>query len=101
MSVLMTLRVKGDRKKFEALYKGDPNTFAKVADKAKTMGATYHRFYATDDEILVVDIWPDEATFQSFFGSTPEIPALMADAGVTTQPSITSWHELDLGDSIG
>lgn len=101
MSVLMTLRVKGDPKKLEAQYVADKKRFANVADKGKTMGATYHRFYATDDEILVVDEWPDEATFQSFFSGTPEIPTIMAEAGVTQQPTITFWHELELGDSIG
>jgi heme-degrading monooxygenase HmoA len=101
MSVLMTLRVKGDAKKLEALYAADKNHFARVADKGKTMGATYHRFYATDDEVLVVDQWPDEESFHAFFSSTPEIPEIMAAAGVTEQPTVTFWHELDLGDSIG
>ena len=101
MSVLMTLRVKADATKLEAMYAADKKHFSNVADKGKTMGATYHRFYATDDEVLVVDVWPDEATFHEFFGSTPEIPKIMADAGVTTEPTITFWRELDLGDSIG
>jgi hypothetical protein len=65
------------------------------------MGATYYRFYATDDEILVIDEWPDEQTFQEFFDSTPEIPRVMAEAGVTEAPEITFFRRLDLGDEIG
>lgn len=101
MSVLMTMRVKADAKKLEELYAKDKEFFAKVSDKGKTMGATFHRFYATGDEVLVVDEWPDEESFQSFFGSTPEIPEVMAAAGVTEQPTVTFWRELDLGDHIG
>jgi hypothetical protein len=101
MNLLMTLRVKGDPNKLEAMKAADPKRFANVADKGKTMGATYHRFYASDDEILVVDEWPDEASFHAFFDATPEIPQIMADAGVTEPPTITFYRRLDLGDEIG
>ena len=101
MSVLMTLRVKADATRMEALAAKDPTIFPAVADKGKAMGATYHRFYATDDELLVIDVWPDEKTFQEFFASTPEIPDIMAEAGVTTEPEITFWRNVDLGDNIG
>lgn len=101
MSVLMTLRIKGDATKLEALAAKDPTVFPSVAAKGKEMGATYHRFYATDSEVLVVDVWPDEATFHAFFESTPEIADVMAEAGVTTPPEITFWRKVDLGDDIG
>jgi hypothetical protein len=101
MSVLMTLRVKADPKKLEAMVAADPKRLSVVADKGKTAGATYHRFYATDDEVLVVDEWPDEQTFHTFFGGTPEIPQIMAEAGVTEQPTITFYRKLELNDDIG
>ncbi len=101
MSVLMTLRVRGDATQMEALAEKDPTLFPAVAGKGKEMGATYHRFYATDTEVLVIDEWPDEATFQAFFDSTPEIATVMGEAGVTTAPEITFWRKVDLGDDIG
>lgn len=101
MSVLMTLRVKGDATKFEALAAKDPTVFPTVAGRGKEMGADYHRFYATDTEVLVVDVWPDEATFRAFFDSTPDIATIMGEAGVTTAPEITFWRKLELGDDIG
>ena len=101
MSVLMTLRVKGDATKLEALAAADPTLLSTVSAKGKEMGATYHRFYATDTEVLVVDVWPDEASFHSFFDSTPDIGKVMAEAGVTSAPEITFWRKLDLGDDIG
>ncbi|TAL23905.1 MAG: hypothetical protein EPN99_03585 [Frankiales bacterium] len=101
MSVLMTLRVAADATRLESLAKKDPTLIPAVAAKGKKMGASYHRFYATDSEILVVDVWPDEESFHAFFASTPEIPVIMEEAGVTTAPEITMWRKLDLGDDIG
>jgi hypothetical protein len=101
MSVFMTLRVKADPSRLEAMYEADPQRFASVAAKGKSMGASYHRFAASDDEILVIDEWPDEQTFHAFFDSTPEIPKIMADAGVSSEPVITFHRRLQLGDDIG
>jgi hypothetical protein len=101
MSVLMTLRAPADATRLEALAEKDPTVLPAVAARAKEMGATYHRFYATDSELLVIDVWPDEASFQAFFSSTPEIPGIMAEAGATTAPEITVWRKLELGDDIG
>ena len=101
MSVLMTLRVTGDAKALEHLAEVDPEAFSRVSAAGAAMGATFHRFYATDDQILVIDEWPDEETFHRFFDSQPEIPKIMAEAGVSTAPEITFYRKLELGDDIG
>ena len=101
MSVYMTLRVKADPNRLQAMYEADPERFADVARKGESMGATYHRFAASEDEILVIDEWPTEEAFHAFFDSTPEIPKIMADAGVSSEPTITFHRRLDLGDDIG
>ena len=101
MSVLMSLQVHGDATRLEHMLQDDPDAFSSVAAKGKAMGATYHRFYATGDEILVVDEWPTEEAFHSFFDSTPEIGKIMAEAGVHEAPQITFWRKLDLRDDIG
>ena len=101
MSVLMCLRVEGDAKRLEHIYAEDPNAFANVAARGREAGATYHRFYATDTEIMVIDEWPDEESFHKFFASQPEIPKFMAEAGVHSAPEITFYRTLDLGDAIG
>ena len=55
---------------------------------------------ARTTEVLVIDEWPDEATFQQFFDSTPEIKDLIDRAGAG-QPDINFWHHLDVDDDIG
>jgi hypothetical protein len=101
MSVLMCLRIEGDASRLEALAKQDPDTFPTVAARGREAGARFHRFYATDKEILVIDEWPDEQSFHTFFDNSPEIPKFMAEAGVTAQPQVTFYRKLELGDDIG
>lgn len=59
-----------------------------------------HRFYGSDDEILVVDEWPDQESFQRFFGAHPEIGELMGQVGVTSEPTISFWRKLDTHDEV-
>ena len=97
----MTLRVDGDAKQLEHLHEVEPDTFKRVADAGRKAGATFHRFYASDTEILVIDEWPDEQSFHAFFASQHEIPKMMAEAGATGQPEIRFYRKLELGDDIG
>ncbi|MDX6218745.1 MAG: hypothetical protein QOJ48_426 [Frankiales bacterium] len=101
MSVLMCLRIEGDARRLEALAARDPDAFPTVAARGREAGAMFHRFYANDKEILVIDEWPDEESFHKFFDNSPEIPKFMAEAGVTAQPQVTFYRKLELGDSIG
>jgi hypothetical protein len=93
----MTLRVSADAKQIEAT---PPEVLQTIIDRAKSLGATQHHFYGSDTEVLVVDEWPDEATFQKFFDSSPEVKDMMDRAGAG-QPEITFWHHLDVDDDIG
>jgi hypothetical protein len=101
MSVLMTLRVKGDPAKLEQMVADDPAALSAISSRGKDYGATYHRFYATDDEIMVIDIWPDADSFQRFFAASPEIGDVMQAAGVTSEPEIAFWRKLETNDDIG
>ena len=98
MSVLMTMRVQGDPKRLEA---EDPTVLKSIVDRAREFGVVSHRFYGTDDEILVVDEWPDEGAFQKFFAASPEIADVMERAGVTAEPQIRFYRELDTSDAMG
>jgi len=97
MSVLMALRVTGDAKGLETV---DPDVFKNVVAKAVAMGATKHRFFTNGTEVLVLDEWPDRETFQKFFEETPEIPEVMAAAGVTEQPVIEFWDRAGVEDAV-
>jgi copper homeostasis protein CutC len=98
MSVLMILRVSGDPKAVEAT---DQAVFQTVIERAQALGATKHRFFTNGSEVLVVDEWPDQASFQQFFDSSPEIPEIMAAAGVTAPPVIEFWDRMSVDDAFG
>lgn len=103
MSVIMTLRVKGDAKKLEQLAAENPDKLPAISERAKEHGLIAHRFYATDDGwIMVIDEWPDAASFQRFYeDQRGEIEPAMAEIGVTTEPEIQFWSKVETNDEVG
>ncbi|MBV8597736.1 MAG: hypothetical protein JO017_02835, partial [Actinobacteria bacterium] len=59
MSVIMTLRVKGDPDKLERLAHENPDAISGISQRAQQHGVIAHRFYGSDGWIMVVDEWPD------------------------------------------
>lgn len=102
MSVIMMLRAKADAKRLQEVINGNESRTQAINDRAKGLGAIHHRFLASADgtEIIVIDEWESPEGFQKFFESSPEIPQIMAEAGVASEPEITSWHELDTIDKF-
>jgi hypothetical protein len=102
MSVIMTMRVQGDPKRFEAVAKEHAETLQSILEVAKSHDLIAHRFYGGDGEFMAVDEWPAPENFQAFFAEASEqIGPVMQSAGVTGEPSITFWHKLDTGDEVG
>lgn len=101
MPVLMTLRMQGDASALERIAAEDPGRMQAISQDGKARGAISHRFYANDaGEVMVVDEWESPEAFQAFFAAHPEIQQLMADAGVTSEPTITFWRQMDTNDQF-
>jgi heme-degrading monooxygenase HmoA len=98
MSVLMTMRVQADAHRVE---EEEQATMGSILAKAKANGLISHHFYGSDREVLVVDEWPDEASFQRFFAAAPEVAGMMERAGGENAPEINFWRHLDTGDDVG
>jgi heme-degrading monooxygenase HmoA len=103
VSIIMTMRMKGDGKRLEEIAAQNPERVSSISERAKEAGVIAHRFYATDDgQMMVIDEWPDEQSFQSFFeAEASNIQPLMQETGVTQEPEISFWHKLETGDAIG
>jgi heme-degrading monooxygenase HmoA len=102
MSVVMTLRVVGDGEAAERLAAEEPSLFSDTIAGATERGLISHRFYASDNEILVVDEWPSREAFQDFFHDAgPQIQQVMSRVGVSTEPVITFWRKLETNDDVG
>ena len=100
MAILMTLQIQGDPARIEQALTSDPERLKAVADRAKGKGALHHAFYANADGsgALVVDEWETTEGFQQFFSESQEIGQMMAEAGVTSQPTPIFWNVLDTPD---
>lgn len=99
MSVMMGMVIETDPARFEQVAKDNAELLASVSERAKQAGAISHRFYAGKDSLLVVDEWPDEASFLAFFeAAAPDIGSLMAQSGVTKQPTPNFWRPLNTAD---
>lgn len=102
MSVLMTMRVSGDPTAVEKFAADEGAMFREVVADATSRGLISHHFYGNEREVLVVDEWPDEASFEAFFKHAgPQIEQIMTAAGVTTEPTVEYWRHLEVGDDVG
>jgi hypothetical protein len=100
MSVLVVVRVKGDVAKFEEYARENGETLKGIAEEGKAAGAIHHAFFAADDEIVVIDEWPDEQSFLSFFQGQQEIPQVMQASGAQGEPQIEFLRPLDTADKF-
>jgi heme-degrading monooxygenase HmoA len=103
MSVIMTLRAKGDPDELERRAAGNPDAIRAISDRARQHGVIAHRFYGSDSgELLVIDEWPDGDSFHRFFEQERDrIAPMMEAAGITGHPDVTVWRKLDSRDEVG
>src|SRR5437879_5226923 len=99
MSVLMVLHVAGDPDKLEQYARENAEQMKRIAEDGKSKGAIHHRFFGGDGEVVVVDEWDSEESFQGFFEGQQEIPEIM-QAVATGEPQISFYRPLEIGDDF-
>ena len=100
MSVLVVLPINVDPEAFKKVASENAEAMQGIAERAKGRGAIHHAFYASDDEVRVVDEWDAADSFLAFFEAEgPNIGPLMESAGA--QPGEPRFYEkLDTADSF-
>jgi hypothetical protein len=102
MSVIMTFVAEGDPDALERRAAENPEGMRAIADRAQAHGLIAHRFYGADGKIMVVDEWPDPESFQRFWDEMRgEIEPMMREVGVTGEPDVTFWRQLESHDDVG
>jgi len=102
MSVIVTVWFMADPGRVEQVAQERSEQILAIAERARAAGVIAHRFYGGDGQVMVIDEWPDEESFQRFFDSAQDaIGPLLAEAGVTNEPAVRFWHVLDTPDQIG
>jgi hypothetical protein len=99
--VLLTFEANGDPDELERRAAADPDGMAKITERAKANGLIAHRFYGAEGKIMVLDEWPDPERFQRFFEEMRSVIEPMAEVGVTDEPQVTFWRQLDTPDKVG
>ena len=87
MSVIVIGHMTVDPANVEALWRDRKADFEAIAKDAKAAGAQSHGWAFGDGVVVIVDEWPDAASFQKFFGD-PRIADLMQAVGVQGAPEI-------------
>lgn len=101
MSVLMTLWIQADPAKLEQYASEHQDQMREIADRAKAEGCQSHAFYGSENgQVLVVDEWESQDGFQRFFESDPDIPRMMQEVGVTSEPRTNFFRRLETHDEI-
>jgi hypothetical protein len=102
MSVIMTAWIQGDPKKVEEYAANNRDEMNSVLESAKSHGLIAHRFYGSQGQVMVIDEWPDDGSFQSFFEENrSRIEPIFQAAGGPGEPGINFWHKLDTHDEFG
>jgi hypothetical protein len=70
MSVLVTVTIDGDTDKFRTSLTQKETEYRQIGQRARTAGAIHHRFGIGDRQILIVDEWTDQASYEQFFGES-------------------------------
>lgn len=55
----------------------------------KTLGQIGHRFLLAEKELIVIDEWPNEESFHTFFSNAPRMQEFIAGAGLPSDPVIS------------
>ena len=101
MSVIVTGWFMADPDTWEQVTKEKRDEVMALAERAKEAGVIAHRFYGSEGQVMVIDEWPDEQSFQQFYDSVQEeVVPMLAEIG-SSEPQIRFWRVLDTPDKIG
>jgi hypothetical protein len=101
MSVIVILRIPGNPLDLERYAAGPGGeVMRRIAEAGKAAGAVRHSFAGSDSEVLVVDEWPDEQSFQAFFANQQEIADVMRGGGAQGPPEISIYRKLSTPDQF-
>jgi hypothetical protein len=101
MAVIAILRIPGNPADLESYAAGPGGEVMRsVSAAGKAAGAVRHIFAGGDNEVLVIDEWPDEESFQKFFANHPEIADVMRDGGAQGPPETTFYRVLNTTDQF-
>jgi hypothetical protein len=95
MSVLMTMRVRGDTARFREFIGSEAERLREIADESREVGCIHHRFGIGDGYVLVLDEWESPEAFQRFFEGNERIETVMRESGAQGEPEISFTEAIE------
>ena len=100
MSVIVIVRFPGARvDKFREVYDRHTEMMKAISAEGRSKGAIHHQFVEDENgDAMVVDEWGSLAEFDAFFSAQEDIKKIVAEFGLTGQPTVVSYQILDTAD---
>jgi hypothetical protein len=100
MGVIITTKFPGGTaSNLEIAAKEHGDLMVKISEEGKAKGAVHHCFVEEPDgSVLVIDEWDSEESYRTFFDNQQDIPKIAEAAGVTGQPTSTTYRIIDTPD---
>jgi hypothetical protein len=101
MSVIVTVQfpVADVAKAVEGLH-ANASFLEETTASTKDRGIISHRFVAGDGELMVIDEWPSEEQFRTFFAANPKIGEVMGSIGLSGEPTISVYESVDAPGTV-
>ena len=62
----------------------------------KSLGQIGHRMTIDGKDLVVIDEWPDESTFNTFFAGATRMGEFLSGAGIVGEPEVTILEVIDV-----
>jgi hypothetical protein len=66
-----------------------------ITAHGKTLGQIGHRILLGEKELVVIDEWPNEESFHTFFSEAPRMQEFLSGAGLSSDPVISIHHAVE------
>ncbi len=100
MSVIVVVKFPGAHvDRFKEVYARHADTMAAISAEGRSKGAIHHLFAQDENgDVLAIDEWGSMAEFEGFFGAQEDIKKIIAEVGLSGQPSAVSYQVFETSD---
>ncbi len=100
MSVIVVVKFPGAHvDKFREVFDRHAEMMSAISADGRSKGAIRHLFAEDENgDVLAIDEWGSMEEFEKFFGAQEDIKKVIAEVGLTGQPSAVSYRVLETTD---
>ena len=97
MSVVVIVRCPTDDPgKAIEWVRSHPDIPEEITTFGKSLGQIGHRILLAEKELVVIDEWPNEESFRTFFSEAPRMDEFLSGAGLTSDLVISVYEAIEV-----